>query len=203
MKRITTSSDEEILDNLQQWFNRSSRANRKAGKAWYKDAQSFTKRISKKYGIDRDAVAGILSALSPNNKWDRNKYDAEQIIIHHQRGFKTCTGIKVCTYNANKEKAWKIIKEGRSIITAKSPKTHAFAMNVGRLSPKHVTIDKWHIRACLCNPGQGIVPTAETVTPIQYRRVEALTTEIAEEQKMKAYELQAIIWLTIKEAWNR
>jgi thermostable 8-oxoguanine DNA glycosylase len=76
-------------------------------------------------------------------------------------------------------------------------------MNVGRLSAKHVTIDKWHVRACLLSPGDGIEQVTETVTPIQYRRVEAITAQIAEEKGLKAYQLQAIIWVTIKEAWNR
>jgi thermostable 8-oxoguanine DNA glycosylase len=66
-----------------------------------------------------------------------------------------------------------------------------------------VTIDKWHIRACLCKPREGIVDTTETITSAQYRRVEAITARIAEEHKLKAYEAQAIIWVTIKEGWGR
>ena len=88
-------------------------------------------------------------------------------------------------------------------IAAKSPKTHAFAMNIGRLSEKHVTIDKWHIRACLCQPSEGIVDTTETVTGAQYRRIEAITARLAEVNKLKAYELQAVIWVAIKQKWGR
>jgi len=37
-------------------------------------------------------------------------------------------------------------------------------MNVGRLSPEHITIDKWHIRACLCGVEEGKVDCSESIT---------------------------------------
>jgi hypothetical protein len=201
MKRVAITSDESIKANLVDWLNNASRLNVKSGKRWYKEAQGFAKQIAKRYNIDRYKVAGVVSALSPNNKWERNKIDAEALIkafVNKQ----SIESVKVCTYSANKRKAWRMLSDG-SVITAKSPKTHAFAMNVGRLSAKHVTIDKWHVRACLLSPSDGIEPVTETVTPIQYRRVEAITAQLAEEKGLKAYQLQAIIWVTIKEAWKR
>ena len=76
-------------------------------------------------------------------------------------------------------------------------------MNVGLLSPDHITIDKWHIRACLTQPKHGIVDTVETVTDKQYRRVEAITAQLAKSCGLKGYEFQAILWVAIKQKWNR
>ena len=202
MKRtITNTSDRIIANNLKAWLAQASWNNAYIGKQWYKDAQKFAQSMGAKYKVDTYIVAAVTSALSPNNKWDRNKQDAESMILAHSEGRDIDT-FKCCTYNANKRKAWSILRGGTEI-AAKSPKTHSFAMNIGRLSEKHVTIDKWHIRACLCKPREGIVDTAETITSAQYRRVEAITAGIAEKHKLKAYEAQAIVWVTIKECWGR
>ena len=63
MKRVTITSDETIKANLVNWLNNASRLNVKSGKRWYKEAQGFTKQISKRYNIDRYEVAGVVSAL--------------------------------------------------------------------------------------------------------------------------------------------
>ena len=157
--------------------------------------------IANEFKLDSYKVAAVLSILSPNNKWERNKQDALAMIKAFVEG-RTIDSFKVCTYNPNKVKAWGVLN-GDTALVAKSPKTHAFSMNIGRLSEKHVTVDKWHVRASLCKPKDGIVDTVETLTATQYRRVEAITARIAEEHKLKAYEAQAIIWVTIKDAWNR
>ncbi len=201
MNKIISTSDDEIRDNLTAWLKKASRANIREGKAWYKDAQKFAKQLAKEYGIEKYTAAGVISALSPNNKWERNKFDANAMVHAYVNGLGIDT-FNVCTYGANKRKAWRILGGGVQL-TAKSPKTHAFSMNVGRLSSKHVTIDKWHCRACLLSPSDGVKQCQETLTPIQYRRLEAITAEIAEKRKMKAYQVQAIIWVTIKEAWDR
>jgi len=203
--KLAQTTDRVIRNNLNAWFSKATPDQVKSGKAWYKDAQSFCRKMSKKYSVDRYKVAAVVSCLSPNNKWERNKIDAEQLIKSYHAG-QGIDSFKVCTYNANKHKAWRVLGEDEqdgTYISAKSPKTHAFAMNVGRLSRNHVTIDKWHLRACLCKPKDGITETQESCTEIQYRRVEALTNEIAENQGLKSYELQAIVWVTIKEAWGR
>jgi hypothetical protein len=112
------------------------------------------------------------------------------------------SSVKVCTYNANKEKAFKILKEGKKI-SSKSPKTHAFAMNVGLLSSDHITVDKHHLRACVCVPTDGVVNAVENCTSLQYRRVEAITAKLAKRYRLKGFQMQAIIWVAIKQNWNR
>ena len=200
-RTIAKHNDREIIRNLQSWIDIATRKQMREGKAWYKEAQQFTRYLSKTHKVDRYIVAAVTSALSPNNKWERNKFDANSLIYAFMTG-RSIDSFKVCTYNANKRKAWAIMTDGAEI-AAKSPKTHAFAMNIGRLSEKHVTIDKWHIRACLCKPSEDIVDTAESVTSAQYRRIEAITARLAEENKLKAYQLQAVIWVAIKQNWNR
>lgn len=197
---VTNYTDQKIKNRLEAWINLATEEQIEDGKNWYKDAQKFTRYLSDRYNIDSYVCASVVSALSPNNKWERNKTDAEAVIKAHLNGIAP-ENIKVCTYNANKNKAFDILNG--KLITEKSPKTHSFAMNVGLLSTDHITIDKWHLRACLLYPNDGVLPCIESCTAVQYRRIEKITTRIAKEKKLKGYELQAIIWLTIKDKWGR
>ena len=202
MKTTLTKTTDRVVYNCQTaWLLQANEWQWEEGLQWYKEAQIWCNLIANEFKLDSYKVAAVLSILSPNNKWERNKQDALAMIKAFVEG-RTIDSFKVCTYNPNKVKAWGVLN-GDTTLVAKSPKTHAFSMNIGRLSPKHVTVDKWHVRACLCKPKDGIVDTVETLTATQYRRVEAITARIAEEHKLKAYEAQAIIWVTIKDAWNR
>tara|TARA_R100001440_G_scaffold73946_1_gene98889 strand:- start:612 stop:1226 length:615 start_codon:yes stop_codon:yes gene_type:complete len=196
---VVTTSDATIKKNLHSWFATATNEDVIAGGAWYADAQEFCRELGSTYRVDPYIVASVLSALSPNNKWDRNKIDTKNCIHAYKQG-KKADSVSVCTYNANKEKAFRILYEGKQI-TAQSPKTHSFAMNCGYLSEDHITIDKWHIRACLCSPEDGIVPTVDSVTAKQYRRLEALTVDCS--AGMIGYRYQATIWVAIKSAWGR
>jgi hypothetical protein len=197
---VTNYSDTKIKNRLKAWLDIANEEQILLGKNWYKEAQEFAKYLSETYKIDSYICASVVSALSPNNKWERNKIDAETVIKAHLNGIAP-ENIKVCTYNPNKIKAFDILNG--KLITEKSPKTHSFAMNVGLLSSDHITVDKWHLRACLLYPNDGILPCVESCTSVQYRRIEKITAQLSKEYNLKGYELQAIIWVTIKDAWNR
>ena len=198
---ICKISDKLIKKHLLAWFSIATTEQIQHGLEWYKSAQSFVQAISEKYDISSYKVAGVVSALSPNNKWYQNKKDTVTVIEAYLADVDS-SEIKVCTYNANKYKAFRILK-GSANITEKSPKTHAFAMNVGLLSSDHITIDKWHIRACLCTintkPSSDI---QQSIAINQYRRVERITAELARDLDIKGFELQAIIWCAIREKWG-
>lgn len=206
MKKIIETSDRVIKNNIESYFLASDRKLRKQGKEWYKDAQKFSKELAKKYKVEPFRVAGVISALSPNNRWKRNKIDAEATVGAFTSGKFTKDEymelVKCCTYDANKSKAWDILEQGE-VITAKSPKTHSFAMNVGLLSKDHITIDKWQVRACLTKAKDGKTETQTQITSVQYRRLEALTAQLAKKYKLKGYEFQAIVWVTIKSIWEK
>jgi hypothetical protein len=202
MKRsVVNLTDQEIEQNLIDRYNSANKKTRLDGRVWYYEAQSFCQDISKRYKVDSYIVAAVTAILSPRSRWERNKQDAEAMI----KAFVSNKGIDsftVCNTHTNKAKAWGVL-EGGVQISAKSPKTHSFAMNVGLLSPDHITIDSWHIRACLTQPGEGVVDTVDTITEKQYRRVEAITAKLAGKRRMKGYQFQAIVWLAIKQEWER
>jgi len=200
-RTINKETDRKIYNRLKRWLDHASEESIAEGLNWYSDAQQFTRDLSRETGVDPYTVAAVVSALSPNNKWDRNKIDAAAIINAYITGQSFHT-VKVCTYNANKHKAIKLL-QSKTRIRKLSPKTHAFAMNIGRLSGSHITIDRWHMRACIVDPKEGPRPCIESPTIKQYQRIEQITARVANDVGLLGYELQAIIWLAIKSNWNR
>ena len=200
MQNLKTTSDSTIKRNLSKRFDQATDQERIDGLNWYKEAQDHAEFLSSEFNVSRRVSAGGISALSPNNKWNRNKIDAFNLLDTVKQG-KTPEDVKVCTYNANKIKAFKIAL-GDAEILAKSPKTFAFAMNVGELSAEHVTVDKWHMRACLTS-SKTRKQTQEAPTKAQYERVQRLTAEVAKAKGVKGYEFQAIIWIAIKNQWEK
>lgn len=172
-----------------------------SGRQWYSEAQSFVWDTADELDYTNYDVACIVAILSPNNKWERNKLDTITVLKAYKAGLGP-DQVKVCTYNANKKKAFEFLA-GNVDLSYKSPKTHSFAMNVGLQSPDHITVDKWHLRACVGKPHEGVYDAVESCTAAQYRRVEHLTAEVAHSFGLKGYEAQAIIWVMIKKIWNR
>jgi hypothetical protein len=205
-KKLSEFSNRQIKLHLMKWIEFANAEQVKDGKKWYDEAMLFCKEIAKKYKVDLYTVATVLSILSPNNKWERNKIDCEATIGAFTSGKFTKDEfmelVKVCTYNANKSKAWDSLENGTEIQKS-SPKTHSFAMNIAFNSSEHITIDKWHLRACQVSPKAKPQKLQETCTALQYRNIERITADIAKIYNLKGYELQAIIWLAIKAKWER
>ena len=199
MKTATITKDATILRNLRGWLGESTPADIEAGLVWYGEAMDYARHLSAWFDKTRKVSAGVISSLSPNNKWERNKIDAFTVMQAVRDGLGP-DDVKVCTYDANKRKAFAIARGDESILR-KSPKTYAFAMNVGENSADHVTVDKWHMRACLTSSRKR-VQVQERPTAMQYKRIEGLTARLAKRKGFKGYELQAIIWVTIKRHWE-
>jgi hypothetical protein len=78
---------------------------------WYQRAYDLSVSFCHTYGLTLGQAVGVIAALSPNNKWARNVADAEAMIKLWHAGADPRTA-KVCTYNANKDKAARILELG-------------------------------------------------------------------------------------------
>lgn len=180
------------------WAGRASDQEREEGLRWYKEAMEFADYLSITFNVSKVVAAGVISALSPNNKWERNKIDAFNLIQAYRDG-RTMDDVSVCTYTNNKRRAWGILS-GDLKMLRKARKTHAFALNVGAMDESVVTIDKWMLRAFSTTSNTPKdVPTS--CTPVQYDRMSAHFCKVARDMGYKPYELQAIIWVTIRNRW--
>ena len=138
-------------------------------------------------------VAKVISALSPQNRWGQNKIDAENLIKAFVSG-EPLNNVKTSTFNANKQKAINIL----NLQSVKwGNKTNSFWRNIC-LQGDTVTIDLWHLRAIKTGK---IENHFKTLTDKKYKLIEYATLKLAKKYSLKGYQLQAIIWQSIRQEW--
>lgn len=175
-----------MLHNLLDHYINASEEQLSHGFTWYKKANRICVKLSIKHNLPVYKVVGILSALSPRNRWERNIVDAESVIIH---------GIDatVCTFNANKEKAVKILHcgdESEAFRLLNGRKVQSFYNNI--LKPKKVstvTVDVHAMRSVGLNraPNKGL-----------YDSVEEAYNQLGELLGILPHEAQAVIWGVVR-----
>lgn len=80
------------------------------GNTWYEQAYKVCQRIALEYQLNAETVAAVVAALSPNNKWERNLKDAENVVAAFMLGsVDDAMNVKVCTYKKNLAKAVDIL----------------------------------------------------------------------------------------------
>lgn len=83
------------------------------GVAWYPCAFREAQGMARRHDLAVETAVGVVAALSPRNKWDRNLLDAENLLSALAKG-ENPESVRVCTFAQNKAKAIKIAKEGLS-----------------------------------------------------------------------------------------
>lgn len=178
-----------MKDLLIKHYTESSKSTKQKGLDWYVKAHEICWRLATKHRIPVVKVAGVMAALSPSNKWERNIIDTESLIVLGEKA-------KVCTYGKNKEKALAIMALPDCLPSAvdailQGPKITAFFRNIYRpLADGHVTLDRWALRAV----------DMDKVSLTAKRRAEILQAyrEAAQDVGVRAHELQAIVWEQIR-----
>lgn len=170
------------------------------GKAWYATAHEAAQHLSDLYGVTTATAAGVIAALSPRNKWDRNLIDAEQLISTFvAAGAEAAEAVKVCTFSSNKRKALAILEWNSNADVAREilsgPKlTEFFNCIIGEAD---VCIDG-HAYAIWF--GQRVTLANVPSIGVKLRRaIKADYVAVAEANGLKPYEVQAITWT----AWRR
>ena len=198
MRKQTTNELKKISRNLDYFFNLATTEQIKEGREWYQLANDFCKITALEYNTDPLKVASVVSALSPRNKWSQNLKDAKKVFQAISEG-KEANDIKVCTFNKNKFKAFELAK-GNTFITEDSPKTFNFVRNIAHLDPSAVTIDIWHLRACL---RQFKSINNAQIGKVAYNQIKALTIKKAHKLGLTGFEYQAIIWISAQSNINK
>jgi len=190
LKDITPYMAKKIRENLRMYFDLASNEQIESGKNWYYNAHEICTELAGRH-FTTEQVAGVISALSPRNKWERNIIDAGTVLRAVVDGLLP-EHVKVCTFNTNKFKAFEIAR-GNRVIDETSRKTYAFIRNIARLDADRVTVDVWHLRACFGK-------TIDTgLTPKRYDIIEAITLDEANKVGLKGFEYQAIIWEVVRD----
>lgn len=190
------------IANIKALFERATEPERKAGLVWYRRAHEFTAGLSEDTGVPLPVIAHVIAALSPNVYWDRNKTDAEAVILEFVKHGRVT--VRVSTYGRNRTKAIKILETWKAggpwFELLSGPKVTAFAANIiDPADPCNVTLDSHAINIAM---GQLATQAAhvdprETVKE-RYRRAYRM---VAREAGLVPCQLQAIVWTVWRNQW--
>ena len=98
------------VENIICIYRMATPEEKRDGIVWYVNAYADCKRIGLDLKVPVHIVVGVVAALSPNNKWDRNVMNARDLIEGYLNG-EPVESIKVSTYHAMKNKAWSILDQ--------------------------------------------------------------------------------------------
>lgn len=103
------------------------------GQSWYARAFIFASNLAEVYDINVGTIVGVIAALSPRNRWERNMQDAESMVKVAASGgnFDDLMALKVCTFKIGKQKAARILTDKITdreelLATLKGPKLQEF-----------------------------------------------------------------------------
>ena len=98
------------IDNIKAIYQLATMTEQQDGITWYPNARQIARDLADKHGIHPAEAAGVIAALSPRNRWERNVQDADALIAaFNAGGAEQAMLTKVCTFSNNKAKAVKIL----------------------------------------------------------------------------------------------
>jgi len=172
----------------------------KHGLTWYVNANTDCMRIANTLELPLHIVIRVVSALSPNNKWERNIVNAEDLCNAFING-QDMDSIKVSTYHKMKQKAWHILETmpsyDETITILNGKKIISFFRNISG-DETDITIDG-HARNIYYNDRQGLTTPNTNIRKLEYLDIQKAYLRASKKLGVKAYELQAITWV----AWRR
>ena len=176
---------------------------------WYPSALKIATRIANKYDLRVETVAGVISALSPNNRWERNIVDAEAIIkCWSAGGTRTdMLAVSCCTYGKMKAKAVDILTRDIPIIEILNGKKLIEFFNcITNPSLNDVCIDGhaysvWFGKRLTMKEVPPIGKKLRQTIKTDYRDATSFINEELDERYTPA-DIQAITWVTHKRIHN-
>jgi len=179
-----------------------------AGIAWYAEAYEECRIIADRFKLPIHIVVGVVAALSPNNRWELNIRNANDLICAFACG-STMDDVSVCTYTAMKQKAWDILCNWKSLnrnssedddvkVALNGKKIVCFYENI--MGDDTCTIDG-HARNIAYNERVTLTDAKTSIGVKEYANLQEAYRQAAKRctvngRKFKAYELQAVTWVT-------
>jgi len=194
-------------DSIIATYFQSNILDRQTGAEWYHNAYEVCVTLGEKYGFNPNTVAGVIAALSPNNKWDRNVEDAETMLRAYCYDL-PWDSVKVCSYSANKDKAISIIElmlDSDDLITKvlRGNKTIAFYHCIAKDGNSDTPCIDGHAynvwNGSVTNLKEVPAMSDKTFAMIQdaYRDAAKLISSVTEKY-YSAAQIQAITWVTYR-----
>ena len=102
-------TDKSWVYNIKAIYDQATIEERDDGWTWYDRANKAARKLAEAYDVPLYCAAGVIAALSPNNKWTRNIADAETLIGAYLNG-DHIESVRVSTYHAMRAKAWAVME---------------------------------------------------------------------------------------------
>jgi len=191
------------VKNILKVYRRATPEDIANGLEWYDRAKRYATIISNLSGVNLNTVVGVMAALSPNNRWERNVKDTERMVWAWVKG-EDLSDFKVSCYNTMKQKAWSILEDDLTddddILTRlNGQKIRSFYSNIRGLT--EVTIDG-HAYNIALGIRQGLTSDKTNMGKKLYREMQSAYVKAAKRVGVKPHELQAITWTTWKREYG-
>lgn len=173
------------------------------GTTWYGLAQYEATTIAYVHSIPLRIVVGVIAALSPNNKWERNVSNAAEMIAVFLRG----DPVEMCkpsTYLTMRDKAWSILEQMPAdddavIKVLNGQKIISFFCNI--MGHDTCTVDG-HALNIAKGKRIGLTEPETTITKGKYKELQDAYKRAGKRVGLKAFEIQAITWVVWKRVHN-
>ena len=193
MNLNTGNSNKKVNAILSTYYDKVDPKNVNSGKDWYIQANIFCKNVAHELNIETDLVAKVVAILSPFNLWDNNKNDAYKLLFALKYERENVGLLTFTTFRNNVQKAIDVYDGKIDFeLTDTNMKTYSFYQNI-MLNDKYVTIDRWMMRLLDFEKYFG-----KTLTKKRYVQFAESFMYVAWKNKLKGYELQAILWEQIR-----
>ena len=180
-------------------FDNATPEDIRAGVEWYAVAKDQAQALAKAYGQPLHIVVGVIAALSPNNRWERNLKDAENMLKAWRQG-DDVQDVVVCTYKAMRKKAWGILEAAPDVAGVltllNGQKIVAFAECI--LGRDACCIDG-HALNIARGQRESLSSDKTNVGKKLFRDLQRAYSNAGQRRGFTAFEMQAITWTT----WRR
>ena len=189
------------IKNIKAVFQLATLTEHQDGAKWYPSAYQIAIKLADRYEVPEAQAVGVLAALSPRNRWERNVHDADAILAAYTAGgADQAMATKVCTFTSNKAKAVKILESNTRTLTdvleiLSGPKLKEFASCIAGLPD--VCIDG-HAYCIWAGSRTGLKDVPAIGVKLR-RQIKADYVAAAAELRETPAALQAITWC----AWRR
>ena len=176
------------------------------GLTWYSQAKDTCQGIADRTELPLRVVVGVLAALSPTNRWERNVIDAAALCTAFVTGG-YMEDVSVCTYKKMKEKAWTIleaapvlgVKDTWAIAEIlKGPKITDFFWCIMGFDTCVIDGHAW----CIANDDRRTMQEVPNIGKKLRNEIQDAYQEAGKEVGITAYQMQAITWVTWKRIHN-
>jgi hypothetical protein len=185
--------------NILNVFDQVTPSELQHGFTWYEQARVYGQIIADKYEIPLHISVGVIAALSPTNKWERNLIDAENMVeIFINGGYvETCMP---CTYKTMRDKAWSILQsmphnvEDTAFIL-RGPKITDFFLCIMGADVCVIDGHAW----CIANNDKRTMQEVPSIGKKLRVDLQKAYSKAGKKHGLTAYQMQAATWV----AWRR